>query len=323
MLVTRVSPVRSIRRTPRRRWTGDFAAGVAERGRGFRDRVGTLRWSGAATVDAPPKPVGLAPRGKLGSGMNDQQRVLAERIEHSERAVVFTGAGISTESGIPDFRSAGTGLWNKIKPIEFQDFIASEETRRESWRRRLSSAGWSDAKPNAGHLAVAQYVAQGVVRAVITQNVDGLHQAAGVPDEQVIELHGNTSYCTCLDCKKRFEMDWVRQVFADNETVPYCDACNGIVKSATISFGQPMPEDAMHKARDETSLCDLFLVMGSSLVVYPAAGFPEIAKRHGAYLAIINREPTDADRLADLVIHGEIGPVISAVAEFHSNKGTA
>lgn len=247
--------------------------------------------------------------------MNEQQRALADLIQCSERAVVFTGAGISTESGIPDYRSADSGLWNKIKPIEFQDFVSSEETRRESWRRRLKTYSWSNAKPNAGHLAVAQFVAQGKVSAVITQNVDGLHQAAGVPDEQVIELHGNNNYCTCLTCGKRFEMEWVREIFSKDETVPYCDQCGGIVKSATISFGQAMPEDKMHQAYEHTAECDLCLVMGSSLVVYPAAGFPEIAKRNGARVVIINREPTDVDPIADLVIHGEIGPTISEVAK--------
>jgi NAD-dependent deacetylase len=248
--------------------------------------------------------------------MNEQQRALADLIQRSERAVVFTGAGISTESGIPDYRSADTGLWNKIKPIEFQDFVSSEETRRESWRRRLEINSWTNAKPNAGHLAVAQFVAQGKVSAVITQNVDGLHQAAGVPDEQVIELHGNSSYCTCLVCGKRFEMEWVREVFSKDETVPYCDQCGGIVKSATISFGQSTPADKMQQAQEETAVCDLYLVMGSSLVVYPAAGFPELAKRNGARVVIINREPTDVDPIADLVIHGEIGPTISDVAKF-------
>ena len=249
--------------------------------------------------------------------MNEKQQELARLIDDATDVVVFTGAGISTESGIPDYRSADKGLWNKIKPIPFQEFVASEEVRRESWRRRLEKTPWSDAKPNAGHLAVAQYVGQGKVTAVITQNVDGLHQASGIPAAQVVELHGNATYATCLDCSKRFELDWVREVFAQDETVPYCDECNGIIKAATISFGQSMPEAEMRVAEAVTVNCDLFIVMGSSLVVYPAAGFPRLAKANGAKLVIINREATDIDHDADLVIHAEIGPTISAVAQSH------
>ena len=236
-------------------------------------------------------------------------------IGDARRIAPFTGAGISTESGIPDFRSPGTGLWNRIKPIEFEDFVASEAVRRESWRRRFASDGTSfdAARPNQGHLAVAKLVAAGKAEGVITQNVDNLHQDAGVPDAQVVELHGNTRYAKCLDCERRFELADLRREFEEHGAVPPCRTCGGIVKTATISFGQPMPAAAMARAQALADACDLFLVIGSSLAVHPAAGFPEYAKRRGAKLAILNREPTPLDAVADLVLHQEIGPTLSAV----------
>jgi len=237
---------------------------------------------------------------------------LARLIEASRRVVVFTGAGISTESGIPDFRSPG-GLWSKYRPIEFQDFMASEAMRREAWRRKFAMDDtMARAEPNRGHRAVAALVDRGKVSTVITQNIDGLHQASGVPDAKVIELHGNGTYARCLDCHERYELAPIREAFLADETLPVCEACGGIVKTATISFGQAMPEPAMARAEREILAADLCLVAGSSLVVYPAAGFPVLAKRNGARLAIVNREPTDLDRLADLVLNAEIGDTLGA-----------
>jgi NAD-dependent deacetylase len=239
---------------------------------------------------------------------------LARLIADARRMVVFTGAGISTESGIPDFRSPG-GVWSKIKPIYFQDFVASEARRREAWERAFSGrAGWVGREPNAGHMAVARLVASGKCAAVITQNVDDLHQASGVPADQVIELHGNASYATCLDCGVRHELADLKALWDATGDLPACHACGGIVKTATISFGQAMPAEPMARAEAETLACDLFLVLGSSLVVYPAAGFPILAKRNGAALAIVNREPTELDAYADLVLHDEIGPAMTAAA---------
>ncbi|HEX2886530.1 Sir2 family NAD-dependent protein deacetylase [Vineibacter terrae] len=238
---------------------------------------------------------------------DDLKRMIAD----ATRIVGFTGAGISTESGIPDFRSPG-GIWTRYRPIDFSDFLASEEARRESWRRKFATdAVMRRATPNAGHRALARLVEQGRMTAVITQNVDGLHQASGVPDDMVIELHGNATYAACLDCGERHELDWVRMLFEKDETLPECTQCSGIVKTATISFGQSMPEIEMERAREETMAADLFIVLGSSLVVYPAAAFPMMAKRNGARLVIINRDPTDQDDSADLVIHDEIGPTMS------------
>jgi NAD-dependent deacetylase len=239
--------------------------------------------------------------------VDDLERMIAE----AECMVAFTGAGISTESGIPDYRSPG-GIWTKFRPIDFGDFMASAEARRETWRRKFAShETLQKATPNAGHRALARLVEKGKMAAVVTQNIDGLHQASGMPDNKVIELHGNATYAACLDCRKRYELDWVREIFAIDERLPICTACGGIIKTATISFGQSMPEAEMERAREVTMAADLFIVLGSSLVVYPAAGFPIMAKRNGSRLVIVNREPTDQDELADLVINAEIGATMS------------
>jgi NAD-dependent deacetylase len=245
--------------------------------------------------------------------MRDAGR-LRDLIDSSRRVVVFTGAGISTESGIPDFRSPG-GVWSRHKPIYFEDFLASEAKRRDYWRLKfLVDRDIREAKPNAGHLAVAKLVHSGKAAHVITQNVDGLHQASGIPEGQVIELHGNTTYAACLDCGTRFELAPIRAAFERDETLPICSRCGGIVKTATISFGQAMPKEAMRRAEEATLACDLFLAVGSSLVVYPASGFPELARRNGARLVILNRDPTPLDPLANLVLNAEIGPTLSAAA---------
>ncbi|TFH42685.1 MAG: NAD-dependent deacetylase [Lysobacterales bacterium] len=231
-------------------------------------------------------------------------------LEECRRAVIFTGAGISTESGIPDFRSPD-GIWSKFTPVYYQDFIASENARREAWRRKMVvDRDMREARPNRGHRAVAELVCRNKANCVITQNIDGLHQKSGVPESRVIELHGNSTYATCLDCQSRHELEPILEDFARDESLPVCGACGGMVKTATVSFGQSMPQAAMNRAEEETLSCDLFLAIGSSLVVYPAAGFPVLAKRNGARLVIINREPTDLDSLADLVLNDEIGPTL-------------
>jgi NAD-dependent deacetylase len=248
---------------------------------------------------------GVRPRGS--DTIDDLRRMIAE----AGNIVAFTGAGISTESGIPDFRSPG-GIWTRYRPIPFEAFLASAEARRETWRRKFAThSAIESATPNAGHRALARLVEQGRMSAVITQNIDGLHQTSGIPAHQVIELHGNTTYAACLDCRRRYELDWVSAIFAADERLPVCTDCGGHIKTATISFGQPMPEAEMARAHAATLAADLFIVLGSSLVVYPAAGLPVRAKRNGARLVILNREPTEQDELADLVIHAEIGPTLS------------
>jgi NAD-dependent deacetylase len=235
---------------------------------------------------------------------------LQDLIEAARTVLPFKGAGISTECGIPDFRSPG-GIWTKYRPIGFDEFVASQEMRDESWRRRLAmDREFSTAKPGRGHMALARLYQAGKAPAVITQNIDNLHQASGIPDAAVVELHGNTTYATCLDCARRYELAWVRERFAADGRSPDCD-CGGHVKTATISFGQAMPEGPMRRAEELTLACDLFLAIGSSLVVWPAAGFPLMAKRNGARLAILNRDATEFDDIADLVIREDIGTVLS------------
>jgi NAD-dependent protein deacetylase/lipoamidase len=240
---------------------------------------------------------------------------LSRLIADAERAVVFTGAGISTESGIPDFRSPG-GIWTRMAPIDFADFLASEEARRESWRRRFAMDGtFRAATPNRGHRAVAELVRRDKASAVITQNIDGLHQASGIAEDRIVELHGNTTYAACLDCGMRYALDALREAFERDAAAPRCAGCGGFVKTATISFGQQLPAAAMLRAERETLAADLFIVAGSSLVVYPAAGFPDLAKRNGATLVIINREPTGLDRMADLVLHRAIGETLGCAID--------
>ena len=243
---------------------------------------------------------------------DDGAEKLADLLRRAKRAVIFTGAGISTESGIPDFRSPG-GIWTKMMPINFDEFVRSKEARTESWRRRFDmESTWTSVKPNAGHFAVAELVKRGKVSHVITQNIDNLHQDSGVPADQVIELHGNTRYAKCLTCNTRVEIPDIRAHFDKHGDAPDCKFCGGIIKTATISFGQAMPEEEMERATRATLGCDLMIAIGSSLVVYPAAGFPLLAKRQGATYVILNREATEQEPYADLALHGEIGPTLSA-----------
>jgi NAD-dependent deacetylase len=244
----------------------------------------------------------------------DLNSAIARLIEmvHAARAIMpFTGAGISTECGIPDFRSP-RGLWTKNRPIDFDTFMSSQEARNESWRRRFAMEDqFGGAKPGRGHRAIASLYRAGKVAAVVTQNIDNLHQASGIAPKDVIELHGNTTFALCLRCRERYEIAWVRgKMDAGNGRAPDCPACGGYIKTASISFGQAMPEAAMQRAQDLAQSCDLLMSIGSSLVVWPAAGLPLMAKRHGAMLVIINGEPTDFDEIADLVVRHDIGSVL-------------
>jgi NAD-dependent deacetylase len=244
--------------------------------------------------------------------MTPAAEALADLMRPVHRVVVFTGAGISTESGIPDFRSPG-GLWSQIRPITYQEFVADEAKRREAWTRAFSGiARWTGSKPNAGHRTVATLMAAGKVSAVITQNVDNLHQDGGADPERVIELHGNAGYAACLDCGLRHELEAIRAPFLERGELPVCRGCGGIVKTAVISFGQAMPKDAWARAEDETLAADLYLVLGSSLTVFPAAGLPRMAWEAGTPLVIVNRDPTPLDRLATLSLREEIGPLMTA-----------
>jgi NAD-dependent deacetylase len=239
--------------------------------------------------------------------LKDKREAFARLVAGARCLLPFTGAGISTEAGIPDFRSPG-GLWTKNKPIPFNAFLASPEARREAWRRRFAmDEAFRDARPTAGHRTIARWIRSGLSPAVVTQNIDNLHQASGLAEGEVVEIHGNTTYAKCLTCGGRHELGWIRQRFESEGEPPACQDCGGVLKTATISFGQPMPPVEMQQATALARQCDVFVAIGSSLVVHPAAGLPLIAKNSGATLVILNREPTPLDDHADLVLNGEIG----------------
>jgi NAD-dependent deacetylase len=239
----------------------------------------------------------------------------AARIRESDQIVVFTGAGISTESGIPDFRSPG-GIWTRYRPVTFQEYISSEASRIEAWKRRLD--GWEQykiAKPNVGHYFVQSLSVKEKLIGLITQNVDGLHSMAGLPDDKIVELHGSNRKIICLNCSKEFEPEPIINQLVGDYSSPKCDSCGGILKSATVSFGQAMPERAMRMAQEWTEQAEIFIVMGSSLQVQPAASFPVLAKRNDALLAIINREEGPLDAMADFVHNGAIGEFCAKFGE--------
>ncbi|ADZ70409.1 SIR2 family NAD-dependent protein deacylase [Polymorphum gilvum] len=230
------------------------------------------------------------------------------------RVVVLTGAGISTESGIPDFRSPG-GIWSRMRPIQYRDFVASEADRLEDWRRRfVMLADFERAEPNCAHLALARLACAGLIDTVVTQNIDGLHGRAGLPADRLIELHGNATHARCLDCGAPAELREQEAEAAAGRS-PRCRVCDGLLKAAVVSFGQAMPEDETARAFAAAAAADLFVVIGSSLVVHPAADLPLAAARAGAELAIVNRDPTPLDRLASVVIRTPIAETFRALAQ--------
>lgn len=238
----------------------------------------------------------------VGRGAESAER-LAELLREagSLGTVVFTGAGISTESGIPDFRSPG-GIWTRYAPIEYADYLRDPEMRRESWRRGLHTyAAMADAQPNAAHLAITDWWRAGLVNGVVTQNIDGLHQQAGLPAEAVIELHGNAHWVACLQCGARYDRPSIHTRLEAGDVEPTCSACGGMLKTTTISFGQGLPEKALNQAQVLHASARLCLVIGSSLVVYPAAMLPELTLQAGGRLAIVNLSETHLDRRAILV----------------------
>ncbi len=241
--------------------------------------------------------------------------LLAAMVRDADQIAGFTGAGISTECGVPDFRTPGSP-WMQNKPIPYDAFITSPEARREAWRRKfMMDDSYAGAKPGRGHMALAALHHAGRMPFLITQNIDGLHQQSGLSPDKVIELHGNGTFATCLSCGTRHELADIRPVFEQDGDTPPCRACGGILKSATVSFGQAMPEEQMRRAARATLACDLFISIGSSLVVFPAAGLPKAAQENGAKLVILNREATALDPMADLVIRADIGTVLSSMQE--------
>ena len=240
--------------------------------------------------------------------------MLNDLISQSEILVFFTGAGISTNSGIPDFRGP-KGIWKTTQPIYFQDFVNSEEKRIESWERKFSNElNINKAKPNQGHQKIAEIMKKKGSSHLITQNVDNLHQESGVDDNQITELHGNATYAKCLDCQLKYDLTELKESFLENKEPPLCNECNGLIKTATISFGQAMPEKEMVIAQKKSISCDLFICIGTSLAVFPAADLPVLAKETGSQLVIINNEPTQMDHIADLVINRDISEVFSEIS---------
>jgi NAD-dependent deacetylase len=244
--------------------------------------------------------------------MNKKIAQIATKIKEGGKNVVFTGAGISTESGIPDYRSQG-GIWDKFRPVYFDEFMSSKESRVEYWRR------WRDlyreiarADPNPAHMALARLNEKGLLQAVITQNIDGLHQASGLPDEKIVELHGNTCRIRCMSCQKIYPIDNVQQRLTTGDPAPEC-GCGGYLKPDTISFGQAMPVAAVEKSVTLSQTCDFFLIVGSTLVVQPAAQMPVYAKNNGAFLAIINLSDTPFDDICDVCIREKAGDVFPQI----------
>lgn len=238
---------------------------------------------------------------------------VARWLAEAKSAVAFTGAGISTESGIPDFRSPG-GVWSKSQPVYFNEFVRSADARYEYWRQKAEShRDFFDAQPNVAHRALAHWESMGILRGVITQNIDGLHQEAG--NGNVLELHGTAREIACLECDWRDGAEhWVTQFLA-TDTVPDCPQCGGALKHATVSFGQSLPPDVLEEASQWARESDVFLTMGSSLVVEPAASLPAMAKQSGTRLIIINRDTTPLDSVADVVVHASLGETVRCVDE--------
>jgi len=254
--------------------------------------------------------------------MKEQLEQISQWIISSRRIVIFAGAGLSTESGIPDFRSPG-GVWDRYDPEDFyfQNFLSSEASREKYWQMATEMyEPMKKAQPNLAHLAIAEMERLGKLDCVITQNIDGLHFKAGNSEDKVIQLHGTAMAVSCLTCGKRYDRDEIQERLRKGMKAPKCDTCGGPLKPATISFGQSMPEKETQEAYHRSSISDLFIVIGSSLVVQPAASMPLVAKRNGAKLVIINRDPTSYDDMADLVIHGQAGPIMDSILKEAKKK---
>jgi len=241
---------------------------------------------------------------------------VADLIINARRIVVFTGAGISTESGIPDFRSPG-GLWERFDPDEFtyHKFITSYESRRKHWQMLREGGLTTKAKPNPAHYAIAELDKLGKLDCVVTQNVDNLHQKAGVPDDKVFELHGNMQWAICLSCGRRYPFEQIKTRLDEGEETPDCEACHGILKPGVVFFGESLPEKVLKEATHRSHSCDLFIVIGSTLVVYPAAYMPVYAVDSGAKLVIINLSSTPMDEQATVLLRAKAGETMSEVLE--------
>jgi NAD-dependent deacetylase len=246
--------------------------------------------------------------------MNEKISLIANKIKESGKNIVFTGAGISTESGIPDYRSQG-GIWDKFRPVYFDEFMSSRDAREEYWRRwKELYTGITRAEPNAGHVAIAKLDRMGLLNAVITQNIDGLHQASGLADEKIIELHGNTRRIRCMTCRKITPTEEIQTRLDSGDAAPQC-RCGGYLKPDTISFGQAMPVNEVERAAVLSRTSDFFLVVGSTLLVQPAAHMPIYASQNGAFLAIVNLSETPCDNMCDVLIRGKAGEVLEQIVK--------
>jgi NAD-dependent deacetylase len=246
--------------------------------------------------------------------MDDKIKLIARKIKEDGKNVVFTGAGISTESGIPDYRSQG-GIWDKFRPVYFDEFMRSRKSREEYWKRwQELYQGIVQAQPNAGHTAIARLYDLGLLEVVITQNVDGLHQEAGIADKHIIELHGNTRRIRCMRCRKIMPTAETVKRLDSGEMAPECD-CGGYLKPDTISFGQAMPVAEVEKAAALSKNCDFFMVVGSTLLVQPAAHMPVYARQNNAFLAIINLSETPCDKMCDVLIRDKAGEVLQQIVK--------
>jgi len=248
--------------------------------------------------------------------MKDKISEIAQKIIEGKKNVIFTGAGISTESGISDYRSKG-GIWDQFKPVYYDEFLTSKDARIEHWRQKMEL--YDDlvqAKPNPAHLGVAALNKKGFLEAVITQNIDGLHQAAGLPDEKIIELHGNSTRAKCLECNAVISIAEAHERISTGDLAPECE-CGGYLKTDTISFGQAMPVAEMEQASALSRSCDAFLVIGSTLIVHPAASLPALAQQSGAFTAIINLSETPYDKMFDVLIRGKAGEVIQLMVDHY------
>jgi NAD-dependent deacetylase len=246
----------------------------------------------------------------------EETKQLTQLVIQSRKVVVFTGAGISTESGIPDFRSPG-GIWSRYDPEDFtiQKFLSGPDARKTIWKMSVEGGLLTEAKPNLAHYAIAELYQLGRLDCVITQNIDNLHQKAGVPGDRVFELHGNMGWVVCLGCHRRFPMPEALRKIKEGVEVPDCPDCQGILKPDAVFFGEALPQETLREAIRRAQNCDLLIVIGSTLVIYPAAYVPTYARDAGAKLAIVNLTPTPFDHYAEVVIRGKAGQIMSKVLE--------
>jgi len=256
---------------------------------------------------------------------NQDLETLAEKvaglISNSQKTVVFTGAGISTESGIPDFRSPG-GVWEKLDPDDFtyQKFVSNPESRRQHWQMLNTGMLTGGATPNLAHYAIAELHRVGKLDCVITQNIDSLHQKAGVPGDKVFELHGSTRWAICLDCGRRYPFEQIKSRLDEGEEIPDCEACRGTLKPDVVMFGEQLREEVLQEAARHANACDLFIVIGSTLIVYPAAYIPAYATNSGAKLVIINLSSTPMDEQAAVLLRAKAGEAMSSVIKWLKDK---